>query len=76
MWHVTSPATALSGAAAPLLEAAGFVRHSSQMIMEWSSEPAAVVDPSPARLQRYAGGDREIDRAIVDLRNPSFVPRT
>jgi hypothetical protein len=74
MWHVTSPATALSGAAAPLLEAAGFVRHSNQVVMEWSSEPVAVVDPSPAHLRRYAGGDREIDRAIVDLQNRSYRP--
>jgi hypothetical protein len=74
MWHVTSPATALSPAAAPLLEAAGFVRHSRQVIMEWSSEPVTVVDPSPARLQRYAGGDRAIDSAIVDLRNRSYRP--
>jgi GNAT superfamily N-acetyltransferase len=72
MWHVTSLPMALSPHAAPLLEASGFVRHSSQMIMEWSGEAVMVVDPSPARLQRYAGGDRETDRAIVDLHNRSY----
>jgi GNAT superfamily N-acetyltransferase len=34
----------------------------------------AVVDPSPAQLQRYCGGDRTIDRAIVDLHNRAYSP--
>ncbi len=73
-WHVTSPAMALASAAAPLLEAAGFVRHSTQILMQWDNTPMAVVDPSPAHLQRYCGGDRDIDRAIVDLHNSAYGP--
>jgi RimJ/RimL family protein N-acetyltransferase len=72
MWHVTSVATALSPAAAPLLEAAGFARHSRWLIMEWNSEPIALIDPGTAHLQRYAGGYREIDRAIADLHNRAY----
>lgn len=74
MWHVTSPAMALASAAAPLLQASGFVRHSTQKSMQWCSAPVTVVDPSPAHLQRYCGGDREIDRAIVDLHNRAHGP--
>jgi hypothetical protein len=72
IWHVTNVATALSFAAAPLLEAAGFVRHSRWLILEWSSEPVALVDSGAAGLRRYAGGDREIDRAIADLYNRAY----
>jgi ribosomal protein S18 acetylase RimI-like enzyme len=74
MWQVISPAMALASAAAPLLEAAGFVRYSTQTFMLWHSAPMAVVDPSPAHLQRYCGGDRDIDRAIVDLHNRAYGP--
>jgi RimJ/RimL family protein N-acetyltransferase len=73
-WHMASPTPILSPVLAPLLEAAGFVRHSSKMLMEWSGESVTVVDPSPAHLERYAGGNREIDRAIVDLHNRSYRP--
>jgi GNAT superfamily N-acetyltransferase len=72
--HVTSLAMPLASAAAPLLEAAGFVRHSTQTFVQWDSAPMVLVDPSPAKLQRYHGGDRDIDRAIVDLHNRAYRP--
>lgn len=74
MLHVTNPAIPLASAAAPLLEAAGFVRHSAQTFVQWDSAPMVPVDPSPAQLQRYGGGDRNIDRAIVDLHNLAYRP--
>ena len=69
-WHVANATEILS----PLLEAAGFVLHSTLIQMKWSGESVTVADPSPARLERYAGGDQEIDRAIVDLHNRSYRP--
>jgi hypothetical protein len=39
--------------------------------MEWKGDTVVVLDPSPAHFQRYAGGDPEIDAAIVDLHNRS-----
>ena len=72
MWHVVSPAPALSPAVGPLLEAAGFAQHSRLLIMEWNSESIALIEPGTAHLQRYTGGDREIDRAIADLHNRAY----
>jgi hypothetical protein len=37
-------------------------------------EFVTVVDPSPARLECYTGGNQDIDRAIVDLHNRSYRP--
>jgi hypothetical protein len=71
-WHVADTTEILLPVLAPLLHAAGFVHHSIVMQTEWSGESVTVVDPRPVRLERYAGGDREIDRAIVDLHNRSY----
>jgi hypothetical protein len=73
-WHVVNVAEPLSLVLAPLLESAGFAAHCSRLQMEWSGDSITVEDPSPARLERYAGGDRDIDRSIVDLRNRCFRP--
>ena len=71
-WHVARPTPILSPVLAPLLEAAGFVRHSVSLQMEWSGESVKVIDPNPAHFERYAGGDRDIDSAIVDLHNRAY----
>ena len=73
-WHVVTTTDSLSPVLAPLLDAAGFVHHSNVMQMEWSGESVTLVDPSPARLERYAGGNQEMDNAIVDLHNRSYRP--
>jgi RimJ/RimL family protein N-acetyltransferase len=73
-WHVINATKILFPIFAPLLEAAGFFYHSSVIQMEFSGESASVADPSPTRLERYAGGNPEIDRAIVDLHNRSYRP--
>ena len=72
IWHVANATEVLSPVLAPLLEEAGFVRHSSLMRMEWSVDCVIVTDPSPAHLERYAGGDPDIDRTMVDLHNSSY----
>ena len=59
---------------APLLEAAGFVRYASVMQMEWRGESVTVPDSGPAHIECYAGGDLDIDRAIVDLHNWAYRP--
>jgi GNAT superfamily N-acetyltransferase len=74
IWHVANATEILTSVLVPLLEAAGFVRHSSMMRMEWRGESVTVPDPGPAHLERYAGGDPDIDRAIVDLHNRAFRP--
>jgi hypothetical protein len=73
-WHIAKTSAILSPALAPLLEAGGFVRHSSTIQMAWSGESAVVVDSGTANLQRYAGGSQDVDAAIVDLYNRSFRP--
>ena len=40
--------------------------------MEWSGQSVTVIDPSPAHFERYAGGDQDIDSAIVDLHNRAY----
>jgi hypothetical protein len=70
-WQVASLGEALRPVLAPFLEATGFVYHSSTMRTEWKGDAVAVLDPSPARFERYGGGDPEIDAAIVDLHNRS-----
>lgn len=74
IWHVVNVTGVLLPALTPLLETAGFVRHSVTMRMEWSGASVTVADPGRVRLERYAGGSRDIDRAIADLHNRSFRP--
>lgn len=71
-WHVVNVTEASISTLAPLLEAEGFVRHSSMLQMVWTGEAVAVVDPSPAHFRTYAGGDLETDQAIVDLHNRAY----
>ena len=71
-WHMVNPLEPLWPVLGPLLEAAGFVLHSSSMRMQWGGELVAVPDPSPARFVRYAGGNSEMDKAIVELHNRSY----
>jgi GNAT superfamily N-acetyltransferase len=71
-WQFVNAAPCLSPVLGPLLEANGFVRSFKVWRIEWSCEAVTVVDPVPIRLERYAGGSREIDAAIVDLHNRSY----
>jgi RimJ/RimL family protein N-acetyltransferase len=71
-WHVANPLEPLWPVMVPLLEAAGFMLHSSSMRMQWEGDSVAVPDPSPARFVRYAGGNPAIDEAIVGLHNRSY----
>jgi hypothetical protein len=74
IWHVANLTESSMPILAPLLEAVGFIRHSSMLHMEWSGESVTVVDPSPAHFECYAGGNLDIDQAIVDLHNRSYRP--
>jgi hypothetical protein len=40
--------------------------------MEWVGEYVPVVDLSPVHLERYGGGNLDLDQAIVDLHNRSY----
>lgn len=71
-WHVASPPEAFWPVLVPLLEAAGFAFHASSMLMEWEGCGVSVPDLSPVRLERYAGGNPEVDKAIVELHNRSY----
>jgi hypothetical protein len=71
-WHVANLSAGSTPALTQVLEAAGFVHHSSMLQMEWCGEAVAVVDPAPARCERYAGGNLDTDRAIVDLQNRMY----
>jgi GNAT superfamily N-acetyltransferase len=72
--HVANQTEILMPVLAPLLEAAGFVRYASVMQMEWRGESVTVPDSGPAHIECYAGGDLDIDRAIVDLHNWAYRP--
>jgi ribosomal protein S18 acetylase RimI-like enzyme len=71
-WHVVNAAPCLSPALGPLLETEGFERSFKVWRIEWSGESVTIADPAPIRFERYAGGNREIDAAIVDLHNRSY----
>lgn len=71
-WHVASPVEAQWPILCSLLEALGFTLHSSMMTMEWTGEKVTLTDPGTARLDRYTGGNPEIDQAIIDLHNRSY----
>jgi Acetyltransferase (GNAT) family len=73
-WHVANASTSLAPVLAPFLEAAGFVHYSTQQHMEWEGNFLPPPDPGSARLERYAGGNQDIDKAIVDLYNRSHLP--
>lgn len=68
-WQFVNAAPALSPVLGPLLEAEGFVRSFKVLRIEWRGDTVTVADPSPIRLERYAGGSRETDTAIADLQN-------
>jgi hypothetical protein len=55
-----------------LLEAEGFMRSFKLLRIEWSGGSVTVGDPGTIRFERYAGGSRDIDAAIVELHNRSF----
>jgi GNAT superfamily N-acetyltransferase len=71
-WHVVNAAACLSPVLGRLLETEGFVRSFKVWRIEWSGVSVTVADPAPIRFERYAGGRREIDAAIVDLHNRSY----
>ncbi len=72
-WHVILAGATLAPVLAPILESAGFAHHSTRLHMEWVGDVLPPPDPGSARLERYAGGDRDIDRAIVDLCNRAHL---
>jgi RimJ/RimL family protein N-acetyltransferase len=71
-WQIIYPAEALWPVLAPVLAAAGFAHRASSMRMEWEGDSVAVPDPAPARFERYAGGNPDTDKAIVELHNRSY----
>jgi hypothetical protein len=71
-WHVASPAEKEWPRLSPLLARAGFTLHTRSMAMEWEGDTVEVVDASPIRFERYAGGNAEIDVAIVELHNRAY----
>jgi hypothetical protein len=73
-WHMAVLDKALSPALAPHLEAAGFAPHSRLLLLEWAGDSVTLADPGRARLERYAGGNAAIDRAIVELHDRSYLP--
>jgi hypothetical protein len=73
-WHVVSSRKVLCPGLAPHLETAGFALHSRQLLMEGNSDAATLADPGSPRFERYAGGNEEIDRAIVELHDRSHLP--
>jgi hypothetical protein len=74
VWQVVNIREVLLPRLGRLLEAAGFFQHSSLVRMEWRGEAVALAEPGTARLERYAGGNQNIDRAIVDLHNRAYRP--
>jgi RimJ/RimL family protein N-acetyltransferase len=73
-WHVANPPEASWPVLVPLLTAAGFVHRSSSIRMEWEGDSVTLPDPNPARFERYAGGNPDMDKAITDLHNRSYRP--
>jgi hypothetical protein len=73
-WHMAVLDKASSPVVAPPLQAAGFAPYSRQLLLEWVGDSVTLADPGPARLERYAGGNAEIDRAIVEVHNRSYLP--
>jgi hypothetical protein len=71
-WHVVDLNKALSPALARHLEAAGFAPHSRLLLLEWAGDSMTLADPGRARLERYAGGNAAIDRAIIELHDRSY----
>ena len=62
----------LSTVLRPLLEAEAFSSSFKTLRIEWCGDFITVADPGAIRFQRYAGGSREIDAAIVELHNRSY----
>jgi Acetyltransferase (GNAT) family len=56
----------------PMLDAEGFLPSFKVLRIEWCGDSVSVAQPYPLRFRHYAGGDRELDEAIVELRNRSF----
>jgi hypothetical protein len=73
-WHMAVLDKASSPVLAPPLEAAGFAPYSRQLLMEWAGDSVTLADSGPARLERYAGGNAQIDRAIVEVHDRSHLP--
>jgi len=77
-WQIVATQQPQAAVLTPWLEAAGFALQSSTLRMTWEGDCILLVDPSPIRLTRYAGGDPAFDQAIVDLHNRAYgrlVPR-
>jgi GNAT superfamily N-acetyltransferase len=72
MIHLVNTQPNLSAILRPVLEAEGFSVSFKVLRMEWNGDTVGVPQPSPIRFRRYAGGDRDLDGAIVDLHNCSF----
>lgn len=56
----------------PLVEAEAFVLSFKTLRIEWSGESVTIPDSGTIRFERYTGGNREIDAAIVDLHNRAY----
>ena len=71
-WHIANPPETSWPVLVPLLEASGFSHRMSSIQMHWEGDAVTVPDPSPARFERYDGGNPDMDRAICDLHNRAY----
>jgi RimJ/RimL family protein N-acetyltransferase len=71
-WQIVNPPEILWPILAPVLAGAGFIHRGSSIRMEWEGDSVTVPDPAPARFERYAGSNPDIDKAITDLHNRSY----
>jgi hypothetical protein len=55
----------------PILDAEGFLPSFKVLRIEWHGDSVSVAQPCPFRFRHYTGGDRELDKAIIELRNRS-----